>query len=306
MSTVFLYAGQGSQKVGMGKDFYDNYETYRDFVDSVKLDFDFKELMFNGPLEKLSQTEYTQGCMAVHAAGVTKLLLENGIKPDAACGLSLGEYGALYAAGVFDAETYVNITAFRGRVMMEAAKGCQCSMSAILGLEPGVVKEECDACSNGFVTVANYNCPGQYVICGDENAVTDTEERLKARGAKRCVRLNVSGPFHTKYMEPAGAALREYLEKRELKKPQIPVALNVTGSLYNGENLVDNLEKQVCNSVQLESDLRALINAGGDRFIEIGPGNAVSGFLRKTAKAMGVEVSVASIDSVEDFKKLIG
>ena len=306
MSTVFLYAGQGSQKVGMGKDFYDNYETYRDFVDSVKLDFDFKELMFNGPLEKLSQTEYTQGCMAVHAAGVTKLLLENGIKPDAACGLSLGEYGALYAAGVFDADTYVNITAFRGRVMMEAAKGCQCSMSAILGLEPGVVKEECDACSNGFVTVANYNCPGQYVICGDENAVTDTEERLKARGAKRCVRLNVSGPFHTKYMEPAGAALREYLEKIELNKPQIPVALNVTGSLYNGENLVDNLEKQVCNSVQLESDLRALINAGGDRFIEIGPGNAVSGFLRKTAKAMGVEVSVASIDSVEDFKKLIG
>ena len=306
MSTVFLYAGQGSQKVGMGKDFYDNYETYRDFVDSVKLDFDFRELMFNGPLEKLSQTEYTQGCMAVHAAGVTKLLLENGIKPDAACGLSLGEYGALYAAGVFDADTYVNITAFRGRVMMEAAKGCQCSMSAILGLEPGVVKEECDACSNGFVTVANYNCPGQYVICGDENAVTDTEERLKARGAKRSVRLNVSGPFHTKYMEPAGAALREYLEKIELNKPQIPVALNVTGSLYNGENLVDNLEKQVCNSVQLESDLRALINAGGDRFIEIGPGNAVSGFLRKTAKAMGVEVSVASIDSVEDFKKLIG
>ena len=306
MSTVFLYAGQGSQKVGMGKDFYDNYETYRDFVDSVKLDFDFKELMFNGPLEKLSQTEYTQGCMAVHAAGVTKLLLENGIKPDAACGLSLGEYGALYAAGGFDADTYVNITAFRGRVMMEAAKGCQCSMSAILGLELGVVKEECDACSNGFVTVANYNCPGQYVICGDENAVTDTEERLKARGAKRCVRLNVSGPFHTKYMEPAGAALREYLEKIELNKPQIPVALNVTGSLYNGENLVDNLEKQVCNSVQLESDLRVLINAGGDRFIEIGPGNAVSGFLRKTAKAMGVEVSVASIDSVEDFKKLIG
>ena len=107
-------------------------------------------------------------------------------------------------------------------------------------------------------------------------------------------------------MEPAGVALREYLEKTELKKPQIPVALNVTGSLYNGENLVDNLEKQVCNSVQLESDLRVLINAGGDRFIEIGPGNAVSGFLRKTAKAMGVEVSVVSIDSVEDFKKLIG
>ena len=144
MSTVFLYAGQGSQKVGMGKDFYDNYETYRDFVDSVKLDFDFKELMFNGPLEKLSQTEYTQGCMAVHAAGVTKLLLENGIKPDAACGLSLGEYGALYAAGGFDADTYVNITAFRGRVMMEAAKGCKCSMSEILGMESDVVKEESD------------------------------------------------------------------------------------------------------------------------------------------------------------------
>ena len=307
MSIAFLYAGQGSQKVGMGLDFYYEYSEYRDFIDSLNVGIDVKKLMHKGPIEELSLTENTQCCMAAFAAGVTMLLRKNNIVPDKAMGLSLGEYGALYAANVFSAEEYVKLTAFRGRKMMEAAKGIKCAMSAILGMKSEDVKKVCDAYDGeGFVTVANYNCPGQYVICGDEEAVTNVEALLKENGAKRCVRLNVSGPFHTKYMEPAGEALKDYFSKMTLNKPEIPIVLNVTGDYLKDESISDVLVRQVQNSVRLEDGLRKLITDDVDTYIEIGPGNAVSGFLKKTAKDMGKEVKVMSIDSVEDFKKVIG
>lgn len=311
MKLAFLYAGQGSQKVGMGKDFYDEFESYRNFIDSVKLDYDYKTLMHEGPLEELSKTENTQGCMAAFAAGVTKLLEENGIKPEAATGLSLGEYGALYAAGVFPTEEYVKLTAFRGRVMMEAAKGIACAMSAILGLESSKVEKVCKTYVNsgdakGYVTIANYNCPGQYVICGEEVAVADMENLLKEAGAKRCIRVNVSGPFHTKYMEMAGKRLLEYFAGMNMNKPLIPVAMNVTGEyLKADESVQELLNQQVQSSVKFENDLITLLNDGFDTFVEIGPGNTLSGFLKKTAKPLDKEVTVYSIDTVEDFKKVI-
>ena len=307
MSTVFLYAGQGSQKVGMGKDFYEKYPEYREFIDLLDKDYHIKELMHEGPLEELSKTENTQACMAAFAAGITKLLEKEGIKPDAACGLSLGEYGALYAAGVFNAKDYVSLTAFRGRAMMEAAKGCNCSMSAVLGLDSEIVEETCkEYQGKGYVTPTNYNCPGQVVICGDEEAVVNVEKALKEKGAKRLVRLNVSGPFHTKYMKPAAEELRKYFEKMEFMTPSIPVALNVTGDIYKyGEDLKELLVKQVQSGVRVEDELSLFINKGYDRFIEIGPGNTIAGFLKKTARKLGKEISVMSIDKVEDFEKLI-
>lgn len=308
MKAVFLYAGQGSQKVGMGKDFYEEYEAYRDFCNSVELTFDHRTVMHEGPIENLSDTKYTQPCMAVFAAGVTDLLLSHGIEPEAACGLSLGEYGALYAAGVFSAQDFVKMTEFRGGAMAEAAKGLSCSMSAILGTDSKTVETACEAYSGeGFVTLANYNCAGQYVICGTEQAVADTEARLTEMGAKRCVRLNVSGPFHTHCMKPAGDKLAEYLKSVEFQAPKIPVALNVSGAFYkDGDDLKANLEHQVQSSVRLENDLQALIAAGYEKYIEIGPGNVVSGFLKKTARAMGATVEVITIETVEDFRKLIG
>lgn len=308
MKTIFMYAGQGSQCVGMGKDFYEEYEIYKNFVDSFEFEKDFKSIMHDGELTKLSETENTQPCMSLFAAGITKLLEANGIKPDGATGLSLGEYGALYAAGVFSAEDYVNITAFRGMKMAEAAKGCNCSMSAILGLESNIVKKICDEYDGeGFITVANYNCPGQYVICGDEIAVANVEEKLKAEGAKRCVRLNVSGPFHTKYMKMAGDALKEYFENIEFNEPNIKVALNYTGDFYKANDDIKNLlVLQVQNSVQMENDLRSFLADGARYFIEIGPGNTLSGFLKKTAKSMGIDdIKVTSISKVSDFEKLI-
>ncbi len=292
----------------MGKDFYEEYEDYRNFCNSVNVSFDHRSVMHNGPMEDLSDTRYTQPCMSVFAAGVTNLLVSHGVEPEAVCGLSLGEYGALYAAGVFSAQDFVKMTEFRGGAMAEAAKGLSCSMSAILGTDSRTVEDACKAyAGEGFVTVANYNCAGQYVICGTEQAVADTEARLVNMGAKRCVRLNVSGPFHTHCMKPAGDKLANYLKSVEFHVPRIPVALNVSGTFYkDGDDLKANLEQQVQNSVRLEDDLQALIAAGYRRYIEIGPGNVVSGFLKKTARAMGANVEVTAVETVEDFKKRIG
>ena len=306
MKTVFLYAGQGTQTEGMGKDFYESFESYRNLVDSLQLGREFKGLMHGGSLEDLSKTENTQGCMSIFAAGVTEVLKDKGITPDAACGLSLGEYGALYAAGVFSANDYVSITAFRGKEMAKAAEGLTCSMSAVLGLPKEKVEEIVSNYSGeGFVTVANYNCPGQSVICGDKEAVEALEPVMKENGARKCVRLKVSGPFHTKYMAPAGEALRDFLKMFEFKKPQIPVTANVTGDFYKEEDdIKELLVRQVQSSVRMEDNLTKLLEAGATNFIEIGPGNAVTGFLKKTAKKLDKDIKYVSISTVEDLEGL--
>ncbi len=310
MKTAFLYAGQGSQRVGMGKDFYDEYESFRTLIDSCEKtmpELELKRKMFEGPIEELSKTENTQACMAAFAAGITKLLKENEIHPDEVCGLSLGEYGAFYAAGVFDAEDYIRLTAYRGRVMAKAYEGISCAMSAVIGAQSALVERLCnDYDGPGFVTVTNFNCPGQYVICGDEEAVTAVENRLKEEGVKRTVRLMVSGPFHSKYMAPAGERLKEYFEKMDFKSPEVSMLLNVTGDYYNGkDDLKDVLVKQVQNAVRMEDQIRRMIENGVKRFIEIGPGNVLSGFVKKTAKAMGVDVTIIGIDKTDDLKKLL-
>ena len=307
MKTVFLYAGQGSQKAGMGKDLYENFATYRNVIDGQGTDTDLRYYMHEAPVEELSKTEITQPCMAAFAAGVTAVLKEHGITPDAACGLSLGEYGALHAAGVFDAREYVKLCEFRGRKMAEAAQGKQCAMSAVLGQTAEAVKEACEAVeAAGYVTVANYNCPGQYVICGEEAAVAAAESYLKEHGAKRCVRLNVSGPFHTKFMKSAGDALQTYFDEMAWNKPQIPLVLNVTGTYLTGEeNLKERMVQQVQNSVQFEASLRLLLIDGATEFIEIGPGNTLSGFLKKTAKELGKEITIFNVEDSAGLHALI-
>lgn len=305
MNTVFLYAGQGSQACGMGKDIYEAYPAYRAVIDGVSLDFDLKELMHGEDFDTLSQTEYTQPCMAAFAAGVSEVLKEHNILPDAAAGLSLGEYGALYVAGVFDAKTYVELTAFRGKAMAEAAQGKECSMSAVLGMKSADIEAVCEEV-DGFVTLVNYNCPGQYVICGDEDAVSKAEAILKEKGAKRCVRLKVSGPFHTKYMKPAAEKLHDKLESLDFAQPQIPVAMNVTGDFYDGERSIKELlELQIQNGVHFEESVIKLLDGGAKEFVEIGPGNTLSGFVKKIAKAQGAEVSIVTINTAADLEQFI-
>ena len=180
-------------------------------------------------------------------------------------------------------------------------------MSAVLGMESFVIEEACEACQcDGFVKLVNYNCPGQYVICGDEPAVCAVENYLKEKGAKRCIRLKVSGPFHTKYMQPAAEKLEEYMKELEFAVPEIPVTLNVTGDFYKeGQDIKELLEQQIQNSVYFENDIRMFMENGATLFVEIGPGNALSGFVKKTAREMGKDVNVFTIDKAEDLKALI-
>lgn len=312
MKTVFMYAGQGSQFVSMGMDFYNKYESYKKFIDSVKLSKDYKKLMHEGPLEDLSLTENTQPAMAMFAIGVTKLLEENNIKPDMAVGLSLGEYGALYAAGVITEKDYLKVIEYRGNKMAEAASKQECAMSAIIGMDVSDVEKAVEEISKkdiGYITIANYNCPKQYVICGDLDAVEETEKLLKEMGARRIVRLNVSGPFHTKYMHEAKVALEELFKKVTFKAPTFPVAVNYTGKIIDnsasGEEIKELLTNQVQSSVRFEKDVEELIKQGADNFIEIGPGKVLSGFVRKKAKEMNVDVKVTSISKIEDLEAIV-
>ncbi len=306
MKIAFLYAGQGSQKVGMGKDIYEANETFRQVVDSAKLDFDVKNLMFEGPMDKLSQTRYTQPAMAVFAAGITSVLKENGIEPDYAAGLSLGEYSALNCAGVFDNETLINLVAFRGKVMEEAARGIACKMSAVMGLESEKLEKICEKVNaendEYYVTVSNYNCKGQYVICGTEDSVNRAEELAKEEGAKRAVPLKVSGPFHTKYMKPAGDALKEFFENISFDDMKIPVIFNTTAEeIKENENVKELLEKQVQSSIYMEKTIEYLKEKGVDTVIEIGPGKALSGFVKKTVEG----VTCYNIEDLEGLNKVI-
>ena len=295
----------------MGQDLYESYPEYRETIDSLEgvLPFSLKALMCEGPEERLTQTEFTQPAMAAYAAGVTNILLKHGIKPDASAGLSLGEYGALYAAGVLDTESYVRAVAFRGQAMADAVRGLDTSMSAVLGLDAEQTEAACTKAENatgGFVTVANYNCPGQYVICGEEAAVTEAERLALELGAKRCIRLKVSAPFHTRLLESAGAKLDAYFRGMHFHEPQIPVAMNVTGSfLGEGESIPELLVRQVYSSVRFEDEAYALLETGAELFIEIGPGNALSGFVKKAAVKLGLKTQIVSITTAEDAARLV-
>lgn len=283
MKIGFLYAGQGTQKEQMGKDLYEAYPTAQKMYDSIELDFDVKSMCFEGDLATLSQTSYTQPCMVATAAVITELLKENGIEPDYVAGLSLGEYSALYAAGVFDFQTAVELVRFRGQAMEAAVKGMDSMMSAILGMEREPLAAICaEASSEGVVEIANYNCPGQLVIGGETKAVEKAAAMALEQGAKRAVTLNVSGPFHTSLLKPASDALCERFKTVDFKEMQTPVIFNTTAKeLAEGETIPGLLTKQVMSSVYLEDSIRYMIDNGVEAFVEIGPGKALSGFVKK-------------------------
>ena len=301
MKTAFLFAGQGSQKAGMGKDFYENCPEFAGILDAVNLDFDIKDLMFNGPEEQLSQTRYTQPCMAAFAAGVLAILKKKGIQADYVAGLSLGEYSALHAAGVFDAKTLVELVAFRGKAMEDAAKGIECKMSAVMGMESKALQEICEkACAQTgkYVTVSNFNCTGQYVVCGEEEAVAAAEALAKEAGAKRCMPLKVSGPFHTKFMQPAGEALAKKFEEITFGEMQVPVIFNTVASeLPADKTIPELLVAQVQSSIYMEDTIKLLEAKGVDTIIEIGPGKVLSGFVKRTASGM-TSYAIEDMDSL--------
>lgn len=300
MKLAFLYAGQGSQHAGMGQDLYEASAAFRAAFDAAALDFDLHRVCFEDPDGVLSQTQYTQPCMVAFAAGVTAALYEQGIRPSYAAGLSLGEYSALHAAGVFDAKTAIELTAFRGKAMAEAAAGIDCGMTAVLGLGREALQACCaGAAAQGVVQICNYNCPSQLVIGGEKAAVDAAATAAKAAGAKRCLPLKVSGPFHTALMRPAGDVLAQRFQAVDFAPLQFPVLFNCLGREKAAEDTIPALlVRQVQSSVYMEDTLRRLGELGVDTIVEIGPGRALSGFVKKT---LGTSVACWPVETAAEL-----
>ena len=304
MKLGFLYAGQGSQHPGMGADLYDAFSAFRQVFDQAAdcVDFNLKEVSFTDSQGVLNQTRYTQPCMVAFAAALTAVLKEQGTTPAVAAGLSLGEYSALHAAGVFDSATAVKLVAFRGKVMEEAAAGRESAMMAVLNLDRAPLQAACEQASAlGCVVIANYNCPGQLVIGGEKAAVEKAAALAKEAGARRCLPLKVSGPFHTPLMAPAGDALAEHFKAVDFAQPQIPVIFNCLGDVKDDSVTIQELlVKQVQSSVFMEDSIRKMAAMGLDALVEIGPGKALSGFVKKTVP----DVSVYAVETAADVEAL--
>ena len=304
MKTAILFAGQGSQKPGMGKDFYEESEAFRNVF--ALLPEDQRKIAFEGPMEVLSDTRNTQPCMVAFGAGVwallKKILSENDAKPILTAGLSLGEYSALHCAGALTAEEAVRLVTIRAEAMYQAAQGIPCGMLAVLQLERELVAQCCrEASQTGLVQIANYNCPGQIVIAGEKAAVEEAGQRALEKGAKRCLPLPVSGPFHTRFMKPAGDVLERALENFSFHDMEFPVVFNTLGRAKKEEERIsDLLVRQVQSSVYFEDSLKFMEDAGVELFIEVGPGKALAGFVKKTCQ----KADVFTIEKIEDLERL--
>ncbi|MCM1160571.1 MAG: ACP S-malonyltransferase [Roseburia sp.] len=299
--TAFMFPGQGAQYVGMGKDFYDTIPLCKEVFEkaSKASGLDVEKLCFEEN-EQINITEYTQIAMLAAEVAMLRALEAKGIKPDVTGGLSLGEYGALAASGVMSEEDVFKIVRKRGIYMQEAVPTGG-AMAAVLGLDTKVIEEVCDSI-DGMVTIANYNCPGQIVITGEEKAIKEAMEKLTEAGAKRCVPLKVSGPFHSPLLTGAGEKLAKELEEVTIQDIAIPYIANVTADYVTSkEEVKPLLQKQVSSSVKWQQTIERMIKDGVTTFIEIGPGKTLSGFMRKINR----DVQVLNVEKVEDLEKVV-
>ncbi|MGN9055768.1 ACP S-malonyltransferase [Bariatricus sp. HCP28S3_A7] len=298
---AFIYPGQGAQKPGMGKDFYENSELAKAVYDKASelLQIDMKALCFEEN-EKLDLTEYTQAALVTTCLAMTKVVEERGLKPDVTAGLSLGEYCAISVAGGMKEEDAISLVRKRGILMQNTVPAGEGAMAAILGMDASVIEEGIKDLEG--VTVANYNCPGQIVITGETKAVEKAAEILKEAGAKRAVLLNVSGPFHSPMLKQAGEELAKEMEKVEMEPLQIPYVTNVTAEYVTDIRETKKLlAEQVAASVRWQESVERMIAEGVDAFVEIGPGKTLAGFLRKIDRS----VKVYNIGTWEDVDKVV-
>lgn len=302
MSKVaFVFPGQGAQYVGMGKDFYEQIPVSRKVytIASEVTGLDLPGLCFKEN-EQIDITEYTQIAMLATEAAMLAALQEKGVKADVAAGLSLGEYGAILTAGAMSLEDVFRVVRQRGILMQEAVPtgGAMC---AVLGMDGEKIAKICEE-TEGIVSVANYNCPGQIVITGEEDAVGAAAEKLKQAGARRCIPLKVSGPFHSEMLKEAGEKLSGVLADVELKEFSTPYVTNITADYVTDiSEIKELLGRQVYSSVRWQQSVERMIADGVDTFIEIGPGRTLTGFLKKINK----NVTGLHIEKVEELDAVV-
>jgi len=307
--TAFVFPGQGSQYVGMGKELAERYKIVRDVYSAADdaLGKKISSLCFDGPEERLKATDITQPAILTTSIAIYELLKKEGIQPTHVAGHSLGEYSALVAAGVMSFKTAVDLVSKRGKWMAEAVPAGEGTMVAIIGLPAEKVEEICQiASSEGTVGPANYNCPGQVVISGHTEAVKKASEIAKSEGAKRVVPLAVSGPFHSELMNPVSEKLGEALADIALSEPRCSFYANVTGSeLSDMGEIKKALVQQVSKPVLWHQTVENLLNAGVEVFVEVGPGKVLGGLVKKidrSVKILNVE-DEKSFDKVREFFK---
>ncbi|WP_040211545.1 ACP S-malonyltransferase [Clostridium polynesiense] len=303
---AFLYPGQGSQYVGMGKDLYEANKIFKETFDEAEetLKINIKDICFFGPKEKLQSTEITQLAVLIHSIALSRVLLNEGIIPKAAAGLSLGEYTAFHISGVIDFKSVLEIVRKRGTFMKESSEEKKGTMAAVLGLNDNIVKDICSKVSSGenFVIPANYNCPGQIAISGSFEAVEKAVKEIKASGGK-AVKLQVDGSFHSPMMEGAALKLERELNNYKINEPIMPVVINTTGEKYKGTvSLREIMKQQITSPVLWSNSIKTLIGMGVDTFVEIGPGKSLSGFLKRMDKNSRI-MNAENIDTLEKVIK---
>ncbi len=305
----FLFSGQGSQYIGMGKDLIEKYKSSKDVFDEADeaLEMDLTKMVTEGDQDELNLTENTQPAVLTTSVAALKAAEKKGLKPDVVAGLSLGEYTALVAAGALAFAAAVKLVKKRGRYMQDAVPEGKGTMAAIIGLDENKVQEAVDeARQYGIVECANFNCPGQIVIGGEIEAVEKASSLAREKGAKLVAPLKVSAPFHTSMLKPAADKLAEELKNINFEDLSVPLVSNVFAEyIEHKDHIKDILKNQVMKPVQWERSIQKMVNDGVDTFVEIGPGKTLSGFIKKIGRKEKIKLKIVNIEDVKSLEKAV-